>query len=271
MGRIGNREKCEKIYTEKSILERLNISYLAQNSIKYLMNNLFVFGWESDYLAITKNGLFHEIEIKISRADFKKDFEKEDKHLILEDKYVLSEHDLKFNNNILKPNYFYYAVPENLINEDEIPHYAGLIYIVDYYPFIKIVKKAPQLTKNKIKIEDLNLTDKFYYNMWQWKNNAEKNYPQLINELKEQVKLSKIDENGNKYKYNLKEANDLVHSMECELKRYKTASKYDYEEINAQRYNIRRMKRLLEENHIEYEYDYNPYETKELKNKIKNE
>lgn len=48
------------------------------------MFNLFVYHWESDYIAITKNGYVYEVEIKISRADFLNDFKhKEEKHLLL--------------------------------------------------------------------------------------------------------------------------------------------------------------------------------------------
>lgn len=60
--------------TEKSILDILNYQFLSQP--KYLLNNLYVFSWESDYLAMTKSGYWYEIEVKISRADFKADFKK---------------------------------------------------------------------------------------------------------------------------------------------------------------------------------------------------
>jgi hypothetical protein len=55
---------------------------------KYVINNVFVFrdDWESDYFGMTDSGYAYEVEIKISRSDFKKDFTKKDKHKTLSHK-----------------------------------------------------------------------------------------------------------------------------------------------------------------------------------------
>lgn len=139
-------------YTEQSVLRILNSNFLSNP--KYLINNLYVFGWESDYLAFTKSGYWYEVEVKISRADFKADMNKIKKHDVLSGEIV----------NARKPNYFYYAVPEGLIQEKDIPVYAGLIYITGNNNSYKIIRTAPKLHKEKLKI---NLQDKFYYN---WKS-----------------------------------------------------------------------------------------------------
>ena len=60
--------------TETDIQDILSIHFLTPNAKKYEMENLFVFGWESDYLCITKSDLIYECEIKISRSDFHNDF-----------------------------------------------------------------------------------------------------------------------------------------------------------------------------------------------------
>lgn len=143
-----------KEVTEKTILEVLNSQLLSQP--KYLLNNLYVFAWESDYLAMTKSGYWYEVEVKISKADFKADFKKEKKHKTLQ-----------FRNAKHCPNYYYYAVPEGLILPEEVPEYAGLIYI-SKHGYISTCKGAPMLHKNKLK---LDLQDKFYYN---WKHEQSK-------------------------------------------------------------------------------------------------
>lgn len=142
-----------KEISEKSILSILNSQFLCQP--KYLINNLYVFSWESDYLALTKSGYWYEIEVKISRADFKADFKKIEKH-----------NQLANSNEYATPNFYYYAVPENLISVEEVPEYAGLIYIKNGY--FGTVKGAPMLHKTKL---HLDLQDKFYYN---WKNECRK-------------------------------------------------------------------------------------------------
>lgn len=163
MGSIGNRNKTDKEeikWSEELIQQQLRYSFLSPNSVKYFMENLNVYDWESDVLKITKSGYAYEFEIKISRADFKNDFKhKKKKHTLFENK----------ENSSKIPNYFYYVVPEGLVSEEEIPEYAGLIYVLGtiigngkvYYQFLEI-KKAPKLHSNKIDEINLNLIDKFY-------------------------------------------------------------------------------------------------------------
>lgn len=145
--------------TERSILEVLNRHFMA--SPKYVLNNLYVFDWESDYLAITKSWYTYEIEVKISVSDFKNDFSKTEKHK-----------KLLYGNTKNKPNYFYYAVPEKLIEANDVPSYAGLIYIRGKQMYI--VKAAPKLLSTKLDLSKYGqlLMDKFYYNMKTWEKRA---------------------------------------------------------------------------------------------------
>lgn len=50
---------------------------------EFVLQNVFVYDWESDFLYQTKTGYFVECEVKISRSDFFADFKKENKHNIL--------------------------------------------------------------------------------------------------------------------------------------------------------------------------------------------
>ena len=58
------------------------------------------------------------------------------------------------------PNKFYYCVPDGLVKKEEIPAYAGLIYIKDKEA--SIIKEAPFLHKNKLDLRNI-LLNKFYY------------------------------------------------------------------------------------------------------------
>lgn len=182
-------------FSEEYIQRKLN-SFFAESTKKYVVENLFVFEWESDKLIITRSGYAYEFEVKISKSDFKADFKKEDKHTILEGKKeFLPSYDkvlgiwkgLQADNyrtsRFKKPNYFYYAVPEGLIDVNDVPEYAGLIYVLPdgekkskdgkwCWDGFYVVKSAPKLHSTKYSNDDLNLTDKFYYNMLTWKNNA---------------------------------------------------------------------------------------------------
>lgn len=180
---MGVLKKTE--WTEKKIQDKLKLHFLNPSTKKYEITNLYVFDWESDYLAITRAGVFHEIEIKISRADFKNDFKhKEKKHLILESPRLF----MTAPKPKVSPNYFYYAVPEGLVKEDEIPDYAGLIYVKPWG--IYVVKDAKKLHDEKLDLNNLNLCDKFYYNMLHWQSKCEtlSDADKTIKELKNEIK-----------------------------------------------------------------------------------
>ena len=244
--------------TEKKIQHVLS-KFMA--SPKYRVDGLFVFPWESDKLLWTKAGYIYEFEIKISRADYQNDFKhKADKHLLLSSKMPKESEAMQLDlfDNLLKheqkrypgitkeqlhtypentklPNFFYYAVPDGMLQPEEIPPYAGLIYITtEKYPKyhrddpdrwhhdIKIVRKAPQLHKEKYTDAQLNLGEKFYYNMQTWKHNyreqvkyslmyrqrlqdelkrkgIDKSYLEMAEQLKETEHRAELDEKSAAY------------------------------------------------------------------------
>ena len=147
------------------------------------------------------------------------------------------------------PNYFYYVVPEGLVTEDEVPEYAGLIYVYAtvigngkiYYQFQEI-KAAPRLHGNKIDEINLKLIDKFYYNYIHWKHKHEKD----IIEYKELLDKYRTFE-GKTYKYTLPQAMEEISRLAKESKMWSEISenwkKVAQEEIRIQR---RLTRKLLE-------------------------
>ena len=82
-------------FSEEFIQTALN-DFFSYSSVKYNIDGLYVFDWESDKLLETKSGYIYEFEIKISKADFKNDFKhKKDKHIKGQDRYVTHK---RFNN-----------------------------------------------------------------------------------------------------------------------------------------------------------------------------
>lgn len=106
MGKKGSKaskeDKEQPQWSEKLIQKAIKWQLLSPSTIKYHMENLTVFNWESDSLFITRSGYIYECEIKISRGDFKQDFKKQKKHLILEGK----------DNTEQSPNYFLLCSPK---------------------------------------------------------------------------------------------------------------------------------------------------------------
>lgn len=225
-----------------------NALYQHFANYEYKLNNTYVFAWESDFFAQSKSGYYVECEVKISRGDYFKDFEK-DKHRLFKDvfagkshhiyrnvgwaqgdnlgivresyicldrhqvdttkpliernygfyrkhnkphmqkQYVVNDWDFRrisirykeFQNyapvtgirikpitEILCPHQFYYVVPENLVKLEEVPKYAGLIYINEnVIDKARVIKRAPYLHKRPMKMDSVLL--KKYYNLWQYK------------------------------------------------------------------------------------------------------
>jgi hypothetical protein len=131
--------------------------YCHFSNYDYKLFNSFIYHWESDFFAISKSGYSMECEIKISKSDFKADFNK----IIYNGQ---KKHDFLLDSNLnYKPNKFYFACPEGLIGSNEIDEKYGLIYINQS---ITIIKEAKFLHKEKIlnNIRDIRkLLDKFCY------------------------------------------------------------------------------------------------------------
>lgn len=133
---------------------------------------------EMDVCSVMKSGMVNEFEIKVTRADFKADSKKQ-KHEILSDVTQtgllvrqIPRWDGGFNElNITAPNFFYYVVPRDLITPEEIPAYAGLIYInPENSHDIRTIKKAKRIHANPITDEKrYKIADSLMWRFWNMK------------------------------------------------------------------------------------------------------
>lgn len=212
--------------------------YRHFHNYDYRLSNTFVYEWESDFFAQSKSGYFVEVEVKVSRGDFFRDFGKS-KHRLFKDIRAGKSHhiygrstrhhigyyecgklvsqwgeyaggysflplwEMGIHNgkagqwvndygrcyikkyqvplfvdatfvkiepvaDIKCPNQLYFACPEGLIKPEEVPDYAGLIYISHY---AKVIKKAPYIHKRKQDMDRVLLRK--FYNLWQHKTTRE--------------------------------------------------------------------------------------------------
>lgn len=102
--------------------------------------------WEADLISVTQADYWHEYEIKCTKSDFIRDFDKA-KHRMLQG--ALSHYERI-------PNYFWYVAPITAIPLC-IPDYAGLIQVNwkrhSQALEVKYVKKAKLLHHNKLSSE----------------------------------------------------------------------------------------------------------------------
>ncbi len=148
----AKNEELENL-TSKDIQHSLSLRFINH---KYLIYNAFVFDWESDFFSLSEAEYIYEIEIKVSRGDFKDDFNKKDKHMLLE-----SQNSTSF---LKKPNKFFYAAPKGLLTTLQIPEYAGFIEVDSRHNMATVVKEAPFLHREKVfPSYKESLLDKFYF------------------------------------------------------------------------------------------------------------
>lgn len=128
--------------TEKTIIDKLS-RWVDSKKYPFQLCNAFIYGWESDYWAMTSHGETREFEIKISRADYFNDAKKE-KH-----------------NSDKGANYFYYVVPKDMIKTDEVDSKYGLIYIWET-GHVSVAKKPRRLNSNSFDLWK-GLANKMYW------------------------------------------------------------------------------------------------------------
>jgi hypothetical protein len=136
--------------------------FVHHDNYQYRLFNSYIFPWESDFFAMAKQTDYCiEIEIKMSRADFKADFEKnltyksEKKHTYLQDSLKL-----------FKPNKFAFACPEGLILPDELPSEYGLFYASEKKNWMECIRAPKFLHKEKLLKDNhfcIQMMRKFYY------------------------------------------------------------------------------------------------------------
>ena len=110
---------------------------------------------EADVFGINNNGFMYEFEIKRSRSDFMADFRNKDyKHKKLSERDSTHTYDIwkkgkrteEKEIRILIPNRYYFVCETGLIKAEDIPEYAGLIYISNEF---NEIKPAPLLHRLK--------------------------------------------------------------------------------------------------------------------------
>lgn len=131
--------------TESQIVSDLYLYYGRKGKRAKLMADcIFLYKWESDFMFLTTNGYYTEIEVKVSVGDFKADFRKTERHKCLSGKIACT-----------KPNRFFYCVPFGMIDEKDVPKYAGLMYYTPGAKFTDrfvIIRDAPFLHKQKMNL-----------------------------------------------------------------------------------------------------------------------
>ena len=146
-------------------LEYWLVHHLTGSYYPAIIPNYYFGDWECDVFSLNKSGYTSEYEIKQTKSDYLKDFEKTSYY------GTKSKHQQIRTGK--RTNRFWFILPEDL--DVDIPKYAGRMnyrlakYYANWIEFV-IVKPAPLLHKKKATEEQkdqmlIRLSAKFYHQM----------------------------------------------------------------------------------------------------------
>ena len=148
--------------TEQSIIKDLFLKW-GKSGISAC--NMYYYRFESDMITLSKSGYITEYEVKLTKSDFYADLKKTAIH----NRKSITRHNMLISGQAA--NRFYYVLPKGMVPEEDIPKWAGIIYIrpADKWnePALTIYRAAPRIHGNKAheKAENKILTC-MYWKSW---------------------------------------------------------------------------------------------------------
>lgn len=145
-----------------------------------VLTNHFHTDWEADILVINQEGFSHEIEIKLSKSDFKNDFKKFYQNQNSGEKFL--KHD-KIGCGDYVCNHFSFLLPMGMVALEEIPQHCGVIEFYhneDTWKTEFYIRRLPQrihedLYWNLVDQKDFlrKLSRNYYFNKLELKGKTE--------------------------------------------------------------------------------------------------
>lgn len=156
-------------------LEHWLINHLLGSYYPVIIPNFYIKDWECDVFSLNRSGYTAEYEIKQSKSDYYKDFEKKTPNYHFRERGT--KHDLIKQGK--RTNRFWFVLPEGM--DVEIPEYAGRMDYRLRYDWItfEIKKQAKLLHKNKATEQEKfqmlqRLSMKHYQAIWKLTKNYDK-------------------------------------------------------------------------------------------------
>lgn len=165
-------------------VQRAVTLYLGGNSGQcHMFPNIQHGAFERDLLRLMKSGYWHEIEIKRTLSDFRADFKKSYDSWMFRDNKSRTKHEVLQGKRIpfkqhasdilhMQPKRFYFALPDGIVNSDEVPEQYGILRYRRYEPekilSISVERQAKDLP-NPQKIDEetrQRFMTSIYYRYW---------------------------------------------------------------------------------------------------------
>lgn len=133
-------------------------NWLSGKKHKVVCPNVKLFNWESDVISLSSVEMIYEFEVKLSKEDFKRDFDKP-KHLHFSGEGETFEVDGETRHYVDRniPSKFYFVFPEGMVPPEDVPDYAGILHY-DYHPMtdmhvLQEIRPAKEFHRDRAKPE----------------------------------------------------------------------------------------------------------------------
>jgi hypothetical protein len=137
-----------------NLIQKELMAWVMASTYDIVVPNYYLGRYECDVMKVSKAGHIYEYEVKVSKADFKKDAEKCIKGYLTR-QVISTKHDDILNGK--RCSRFYFVVPEGLVKPEEVPAGLGLIYAShshrDGLLNFKIVKVSKNFRKHSVDVE----------------------------------------------------------------------------------------------------------------------
>ena len=146
-------EGCRMTTPAKTEIEIALYNWLRDRAFEVIAPNVYILQGEQDMLAISRSGYASEFEIKMTRSDYLIDFSKTVGSKLeaqLRGQFWLKHEYLDGSRQSVNqwdvPKYFWFVVPAGMVDIEDVPSYAGLLYAFrddSDDVCIRIIRKAP--------------------------------------------------------------------------------------------------------------------------------
>ena len=149
----------------EKIIQQSLFHFYNQLNHKLIVPNIYLHYSEADLITVQASGYVNEIEIKLTHADFKRDFKKRKHHYMVEASLTKTR--------LHTPNYFWFCIPRDLLSKihfDFVPEDYGMILVNENGQRPEIHKRAKIMHRNKVTEKQIRqIARSLMFKMWRFK------------------------------------------------------------------------------------------------------
>jgi hypothetical protein len=143
LGTFNSNPNSDSIMISEKIIQKSLFHFYNCLNHKLIVPNIYLHYSEADLITVQASGYVNEIEIKLTKADFVRDFKKR-KHQYMAESMI--------QRRLHTPNYFWFCIPQELLPKIDldIPDVYGMILVNENGHCPAIHKRAKIMHREKV-------------------------------------------------------------------------------------------------------------------------